>query len=728
LRKQLCLPKLNEANIETEYVTGGSLLTSIGTGRTVGLALLLACSAALAQEPSANKYPEVLDAALERQRDAETLASLSAEGQLLYSRERIKLDGYRYCSQAVSLAEQGEFRQSIRAASKALFLGQQDGNDDLVVVSKRDLAIAYSYAGNLERADQYAREALALKARNPALVAGPAYKVLGDVSIRRGQLAEGIGYYQSSLDAASDKFKPLVRISLANAYTQAKQLEQARTLYEQIPLPGSASLRPMYRRGLAQLLLAEGKPREALELFNATLTEAAGSDADYHRLWAQEGIGRSYLALGEQANAAKAYVAAVASTDVVRARFRSEEFKTGLFGDMQQVFEQAIVLAMESGDVATAFEISEKSRARALLDIVRDRVAGSESTRLSATAKSAAAIRAALRPQEALVEYHSLNDRLLAWVVRADGIKGYTISQTRADLDRRVSDFRQAILDRKSSAGELGSGLYGVLIAPLELAPGERLIVVPHGPLHYMPFQALREGNSYLVERNAIAIAPSASVAAQLLGRKEGDAHLVAFGNPELGLGPRYALPGSEREVQELGALFPQRQIFLRREASKARFKEMAANTRIVHVAAHAEVDEVDPLFSRILLAGEGNESGSLEAREVFDLKLNQVSLVTLSACESGLGKIARGDEILGFTRSFLSAGAASLIVSLWPVADDSTELLMTTLYGELAKGVDLQLAMQTAQVTVLKRSRFAHPFFWAPFNLIGDWRATFKS
>ena len=96
---------------------------------------------------------------------------------------------------------------------------------------------------------------------------------------------------------------------------------------------------------------------------------------------------------------------------------------------------------------------------------------------------------------------------------------------------------------------------------------------------------------------------------------------------------------------------------------------------------------------------------------------------VTLSACERGLGRIARGDEIMGFTRSFLSAGASSLLVSLWPVADDSTELLMTTLYGALAGGAGAAQAMQTAQTAVLRRHRVAHPFYWAAFDLVGDWR-----
>ena len=122
--------------------------------------------------------------------------------------------------------------------------------------------------------------------------------------------------------------------------------------------------------------------------------------------------------------------------------------------------------------------------------------------------------------------------------------------------------------------------------------------------------------------------------------------------------------------------LFPERRVFVQREASKTRFKAAAGDARVLHVAAHAEVDLVDPLFSRILLAGDDAGPGNLEAREIYELDLKNVSLVTLSACESGLGRIATGDEILGFTRSFLAAGSSALIVSLWPVADESTELL----------------------------------------------------
>jgi CHAT domain-containing protein len=162
--------------------------------------------------------------------------------------------------------------------------------------------------------------------------------------------------------------------------------------------------------------------------------------------------------------------------------------------------------------------------------------------------------------------------------------------------------------------------------------------------------------------------------------------------------------------------------------ATKTQFRDVASRSPLMHVAAHAEADAVDPLYSRILLANEGGKQNFLEAHEILELPMDGTALVTLSACESGLGRIAQGDEVLGFTRSFLSAGSSSLIASLWPVSDDATAVLMSTLYGELAKGRDIQKAMQAGQLAVLKDPKMSHPFFWAPFNLIGNWRLTVGS
>jgi len=661
------------------------------------------------------------DSALARQRDAETLKVLSAEGQLLYQRARVKLDGYRYCSMAVAQAERGELRDSIRSASMALHVGNAQGNDDLVAVSKRDLAIAYSYAGDLVHAEQYARESLGHQAKDPRIVEGPAYKTLGDVALRRGRFTEAVEWYEKAATAASDRFRPLVQISLANALVAGGDAARARVLYDAIE-PPEADLLPLYRRGQGNLLLIEGKPQQARQAFEEAAREASGADAAYHRLWAVEGIARSELALGNRAAARERFKEAAQLSEAIRARFRSEEFKTGLFGDMQKIFEQAILLSIEAGDVEGAWQLSERSRARALLDIVRGRVTPAGDADLSVGTVTLKEVLDTLRPGEVLVQFHSLDDRLIAWTARSGGLRAVQLPLPRKELDQSVDAIRQSIFDRRRDTVELASALYDKLIAPLAIARDERLVIIPHGGLHYLPFQALRSPEGYLIERNAIAVAPSASLAVQLARRSESAVgSLVAFGNPANSA--REELPGAEREVERIGTLYADKRVYIERAASKSRFRDEAGNGRVLHVAAHAEVDSVDPLHSRILLAAEEDDPGFLEAREVYGVNLAGVSLVTLSACESGLGRIARGDEILGFTRSFLTAGASGLVASLWPVADDSTELLMTTFYGQLARGTEAIDAMREAQRAVLAQRRFAHPFFWAPFNLIGDWR-----
>lgn len=693
----------------------------------VALHFLSGQAAAAAAEATPATPASSFDKALARVKDAETLRALTDEGRLLYQKDRIKLEGFQYCGQAVALAEKGEFRQSIQAASKALIIGEQHNDGQLVASAKRDLAITYSYAGDLERAGHYAREALAGAAGALPAIAGPSLKTIADVHARKGEYAEAIDFYRKAEAAASDKFRPLVLISLANAYLLNRQLPESRALYRRIGQP-EAALQPAFQRGLANLSLAEKDYPAALRLFAGVVDRAAGSDAAYHRLWGQEGVARTLLLMNDTDGARKAYLAAVQTSEAIRTRFRSEEFKVGLFGDVQQIFDRAIALSMDSGDHAGAWLLSEQSRSRALLDIVRDRVALHPATVAADTAPmTAGAAGAVLRPGEAIVQFHTLDDRVLAWVIRPDAVRGYRIDRSRKDLAADVDAFRQAIFTRSAAATERGERLHALLVAPLALGAGEQLLIVPHDSLHYLPFQALRGAASYLIERHALAFAPSASVALQLVRRSAVQGgRLVAFGNP--GTDARLALPNAEREVELIGGLFPERQIFMKAEASKRQFLASATGAGILHVAAHAEVDVVDPLQSRILLAPEGNDLGFLEAREVYGLKLDKVSLVTLSACESGLGRIARGDEIMGFTRSFLTAGASGLLVSLWPVADDSTELLMTTLYGELAKGRQAAAAMQAAQVAVMQQPRFAHPFFWAAFDLVGDWRMQIRS
>jgi len=292
---------------------------------------------------------------------------------------------------------------------------------------------------------------------------------------------------------------------------------------------------------------------------------------------------------------------------------------------------------------------------------------------------------------------------------------------SRAALADSVGRFREAIRLRSFQAPAMGSQLYTLLISRLALKAPESLVVVPHDILHYLPFQALR-GARYLIEERPLSYAPSASSAVRLLARQQGPRRRVlALGNPDLGT-PRLALPGAQRETERIKAFFPEAEIYVRQDATKERLLARAPQSDLVHIAAHAEVDEVDPLYSVIRLARTEKGPGDLEAHEVYRLDLTRTRLVSLSACDTGLGRVSRGDELWGFTRSFLSAGTPALLVSLWPVEDESTARLMGRFYEELRSG-SAGRALRLAQLEVLRTPATSHPFFWAPFILVGDWR-----
>ncbi len=154
-------------------------------------------------------------------------------------------------------------------------------------------------------------------------------------------------------------------------------------------------------------------------------------------------------------------------------------------------------------------------------------------------------------------------------------------------------------------------------------------------------------------------------------------------------------------------------------DAAETALKTLAHEASILHLAAHSELNPVSPLFSRIWLASDEKNDGTLEVHEVYNLDLQQAALVVLSACETKLGKLNLGDDIVGLNRAFIYAGASSVIASLWPVSDRATSFLMKMFYVQLKSGKSKAGALRTAQA--ITRTRFPHPYYWAAFVLTGD-------
>ncbi len=482
-------------------------------------------------------------------------------------------------------------------------------------------------------------------------------------------------------------------------------------------------------------------------------------------------LGRLKLLEGDRAGAVEDFRRAVDEIEASRANITAEAGKIGFVGDKQAVYQDLVATLVAQGRAAEAFEYAERAKARALVDTLATRKRAPKSaassatldvieqirsaeetlhshratasTREHATTRSASRARVAelmqanpkvaslvtvsapdvgriqslLRRDEALLEYFGASDRMYGFMVTRDRVHAFPVRLETLDDDAR--QFRDRV-QRPSNHGYKAPGrrLYAGLVEPATRNfRGRRLIVVPHGPLHYIPFAALPNRRDSLIDRFEVRVLPSASVMEFLSARVGGsnDATLI-LGNPDLH-DPGMDLPGAEREARQISDLLPGSRLLLREQATETAVRSAAGAFRRLHFASHGIFDPRNPLASGLMLAGDGAQDGFLSVAELYDLDLN-ADMVTLSACETALGEVASGDDVIGFTRAFLYAGAGSIVSSLWQVDDAATSLLMQKFYENLGT-MDRAAALRKAQLHVRKAHQ-SHPFYWAAFQVTG--------
>jgi CHAT domain-containing protein len=232
------------------------------------------------------------------------------------------------------------------------------------------------------------------------------------------------------------------------------------------------------------------------------------------------------------------------------------------------------------------------------------------------------------------------------------------------------------------------------------LSQARLIYFVPYGLLHYIPIHALELNGDPLIKNHAVAYSPSASL--MQFYKNKGSGFLKTCAS--------FGIVFKE-EAEEVAKLFDTRAYF---NATKNNVFENIGND-VLHFSCHGYFNNADPLSSGIELEG-----GILTAREIFDLRLNS-ELVTLSACQTGLNESKPGDELIGLTRSLIYAGAASIIVSLWSVDAVSTQKLMLEFYKLLKDGKDKATALQQSQIKIMAKEEYSHPYYWAPFILVGN-------
>ncbi|MFO7622434.1 MAG: CHAT domain-containing protein [Bacteroidales bacterium] len=354
----------------------------------------------------------------------------------------------------------------------------------------------------------------------------------------------------------------------------------------------------------------------------------------------------------------------------------------------------------------------------------------------------------------AIIQYWEGRDRSAVWVLTNKAITARILDTGSDKIEKSVSDSRALINSGVTKIYELLlAGLYNTLIVPIEQEIGgyESLFIIPHGSLHFLPFQALidTEGK-YLVEKFNVSYAPSSSVLKQCsLKKSTRDDDFLGLALGDINLPDFSPLPGTRIELNQIVQLYPGATAKYEDEISESYFKKESENHNIIHLATHGFLDSRRPMNSYLLMPSDDDNDGQLTVNEIFDLNLKS-KLVVLSACETGLGHYSKGDELIGLSRAFIYAGTPSIIVSLWPVEDASTTLLMTRLYQYYTAGYLLHEALALAQrdlinnnfeATVRRGARTStvvwdealtyeiesgnklkekNPFYWAPFILIG--------
>jgi len=330
-------------------------------------------------------------------------------------------------------------------------------------------------------------------------------------------------------------------------------------------------------------------------------------------------------------------------------------------------------------------------------------------------------LQSTIPPHTAIVEYFAAEDRLVAAIITREATEitpvtlvsrvspvlqllRFQLSKFRMGTER-MRQFEKPLL--RATLAHL-EALYLELVKPLRpRLSAQHLVFVPHGNLHFLPFHALRMGDAYLGDLYTISYAPSATVFA-LCQQKASTKKRKSL---VLGI-PDERAPQIVIEVKSVAAMLPEAELYLGEQATSRVLRETGPDAGLLHIATHGVYRQDNPMFSGIRLG-----DGYINLCDLYQLRLN-ARLVTLSGCATGMNVVAAGDELLGLQRGLFRAGATSLLLSLWDVHDRSTAELMQEFYKGYIRGEPAALSLQRAMQNL--RREMPHPYFWAPFVLVG--------
>jgi CHAT domain-containing protein len=296
------------------------------------------------------------------------------------------------------------------------------------------------------------------------------------------------------------------------------------------------------------------------------------------------------------------------------------------------------------------------------------------------------------------------------------------------DSKNEVAERKELVNEQKQTDAMIKpfEDAYHYLIAPVakEISGKSKLAIIPTGALNYIPFQMLGKtlaNGQFSLMMNQFAIFYANST--DMLFRDESEIdkkyNILAFGNPDL------SLPSTEKEVNDIKAMYPNASIFVRTEATEDKAKFASENYNVMHFATHGNLDYEDFSKSYITMAGNASKSedGKLTLEELWGMEvMTHLNIVVLSACQTAVTKGSNESSAVSPASGFLQNGVKSVVASLWKVDDEATSFLMSGFYKNI-KTMNPVDALRSAQVALSKTPKFSHPYYWAGFILLGDWR-----
>ena len=628
----------------------------------------------------------------------------------------------------------GQYQKALDYFQQSLVIIQQIGDKYGQSANLNSIGLVYDDLGQYQKALDYYQQSLVIRKQiGDKSGEGATLNNIGLVYDNLGQYQKALDYYQQAL---------VIRKQIGDKFGEGTTLNNIGAVY-----------------------ISLGQYQKALDYFQQSLVirkqigDKSGEGATLNN------IGVAYIAQRQYNLAEKPLFAAINIWDELRTKLPDDQ-KISLFAKQTDTYKWLQQTLIAQNKIEQALEISERGRARAFIDLLTSKATNNNDA-LAKLPTIADIKQIAQKQNSTLVEYSVMDNKLYIWIVKPTGkiaFEQVDLKSLKTPLKELVSNSRLSIgvrgrataqisrkpgIDYKERLQQLHNLLIKPIVKHLPKNPDERVVFVPHESLFLVPFPALMDENQkHLIEKHTILTAPAIQVLEFTektnptpikFASLSQDEKLIV-GNPimpfvrvtqkksdtEKEFPPKQLsdLPGAEDETRLIASLLNVKPL-IGKEATKSIVMGRMNNAKLIHLATHGLLDgfgERTP--GAIALSPDSPPSpknaneGLLRTSEIVENLKLQADLVILSACDTGGGEIS-GDGVLGLSRAILTAGAKSLIVSLWQVDDDTTSYLMVEFYQELEKNPDKARALRQAMLKT--KEKYPGAANWAAFTIIGN-------